>query len=179
MADQTTLAALMEFLEDDGFDTPPLPSPNHPDKDAEGKVVYHVPSPDGETGLKLQALADLAAKQAAARKQRENGEEVTALITEQDVKRLQMDDGEERDFLAMVLGTAYREMLEGGVSFQRIKRLGQYAFAVFTVGEQAANEAAMAGAFSGKAQAPANRQERRAGRGQTTGRASTGTRKRS
>ena len=159
------LTAFGDFLDDDGFTTPPIPSRAFP----EGKA-YLVPSPDGVTGARLVALAGIAAKQNA-------NLEVTAA----DLDKLNLNDQEERDFMQMVLGTAYAEMMADGVSWQRISRLGQYAFVFVTQGEKAATDAAKAGVFSGKAPARNRAQTRAAtksaGSPRTTPPASPSTRK--
>ena len=139
------LTAFGDFLDDDGFTTPPIPSREHP----EGKA-YKVPSPDGVTGARMVALAGIAAKKNA-------DIEVTAA----DLDKLNLNDQQETEFMEQVLGTAYAEMIADGVSWQRISRLGQYAFVFITQGEQAATDAAKAGIFSGKAPAR-NRAQTRA-----------------
>lgn len=149
------LSAFGSFLDDDGFTTPPIPSRDHPDGRA-----YLVPSPDGVTGARMVALAGIAAKKNA-------NVEVTAA----DLDKLNLNDQEERDFMEMVLGSAYAEMMADGVSWQRISRLGQYAFVVVTQGEQAASDAAKAGLFSGKAPARNRAQTRAAAK--TPGKAPT------
>lgn len=140
------LTDLFTFLEDDGIEVPGLKSTTYP----EGKT-YTIPSPDAETGARLTALAELAAKV-------NKGIEVA----ERDVARLRLNDEEEREFAAQVLGSALVEMQADGVSWVRIQRLTQYAFTAFAVGRDAADKAAADGAFSGKAQARPNRAARRA-----------------
>lgn len=143
----STFDPLWDFLDEDGItDLPLIKSAKHP----EGKH-YVIPSPDANTGLRLQGLAELVAKQRAK-----------VQISERDVARLRLNDEEEREFFQQVMGTAYVEMVEDGVSWERIKRLGMYAFTYFAVGREAAEKAAREGAFSGKAPAPLNRAQRRA-----------------
>jgi len=139
------LSAFGDFLDDDGFTTPPIPSREYP-----AGRAYLVPSPDGVTGARMVALAGIAAKKNADL-------EVTAA----DLEKLNLNDQEEQDFMEMVLGNAYAEMMADGVKWQRISRLGQYAFVFITQGEQAAADAAKAGLFSGKAPAR-NRAQKRA-----------------
>jgi hypothetical protein len=156
------LTAFGDFLDDDGFTTPPIKSTKFP----EGKS-YLVPSPDGETGARLVALGGVAAKKHA-----------DIALTQADLDKLNLNDQEERDFIEMCLGTAYAEMIADGVSWQRISRLGQYAFVVTTQGQQAATDAAKAGYFSGKAPARNRAQTRAAAKGTpTTAKASAGSRK--
>jgi hypothetical protein len=171
MATPTALTDFMDFLDDDGFDTPPVPGLKT--EVIDGKTVrtptppkvYHVPSPDGIDGAKMAALSTLAVKANAK-----------VEVTERDLARLKMDDGEEREMMEMALGYAYGQMMADGVSWERIYRLGQYAFIYFTQGPKMAEDAARAGVFLGKAR-PTNREERRAtGRGQTTAKGSTATR---
>lgn len=138
---------LESFLNDDGFDTPKIKSKKFP----EGKV-YHVSSPDAETGLRLEALANMAAVAAVGGPV--SGERVNSLV---------MNDGEERSFMQQVLGATYQEMLDDGVPWVTMQRLNQYAFAYFAVSPQAANKGVEQGIFAGKAQGPeGNRAERRA-----------------
>ena len=142
MADFT---ALMDFMEDDGFDSPPMPSKTYP----EGHV-YRIPSPDAETGLRLSAVADLSMKQS-------KGIE----LSEGDVKRLRLNDQEEREFIAQVLSPEVIDlMVADGVKWEHLKRLGIYAFTFFGVSREAADKAVEAGLFTGKELAP-NRAQRR------------------
>lgn len=144
----TTLTDFLDFMDDDGFDTPPIPSVKYPAP--EGKI-YHVPSPDAETGLRLSALADLSMKVS-------KGIEVA----ENDLKRLRVDDREELEFTTQVLSQPLvDEMLADGVKWEHMKRLTMFAFTYFSVSPDAANKAAQAGMFNPKAQTP-NRETRRA-----------------
>lgn len=140
------LSALFSFLDDDGITLPPVKSAKYP----AGKV-YVIPSPDADTGIRLNALGEIMAKQLKGIK-----------ISEADAARLNLNDEDERVFLQQVLGPTYDEMREDGVSWVRIKRLGTYAFTYFAVSPEAADKAAREGAFSGKGLAPRNRAARRA-----------------
>lgn len=145
MAKATDLGDFMDFMEDDGFESPPMPSRAHP----EGKV-YRVPSPDAKVGLRLSALADLTLKM--NRKQD---------VSEADIARLRLDDQEEIEFTEQVLSPELvAQMLADGVKWEHMKRLTMYAFTYFGVSKEAAENAAKNGAFSGKAVAP-NRAARR------------------
>jgi len=143
-----TVSSFLDFMsEEDGFKSPLMPSVKYP----QGKS-YHVPSPDAETGLRLNALADVAMKMS-------KGFEVK----EFDIQRLRMDDTEEREFADQVLSAAVvQQMIEDGCRWEHVKRLTQYAFTYFGVSPEAAENAAKAGLFSGKAPAP-NRAARRTG----------------
>lgn len=135
----TDLSELMDFLEDDGFDSPLLPSR----KFREGKT-YHIPSPDAETGLFLSALIDLSFKQQSG-----------IAISEEDTKRLTISNRDERDFSRRVLSEeVVEEMLEDGVKWTHLQRLTQYAFIYFAVGKQAADLAVQNGLFKGKVATP-------------------------
>lgn len=134
------------WLDDDALEIPGVKSTKYP----EGKA-YSIPSPDAETGMRLTALAELAAKKA-------KGIE----IKEADVKRLNLNDTEEREFAEQVLGAALAEMQGDGVSWVRIQRITKYAFTHFAVSAESAREAASRGVFEGKAQARPNRAARRA-----------------
>jgi len=143
-----TVSAFLDFMsEEDGFNSPPMPSVKYP----QGKS-YHVPSPDAETGLRLNALADVAMKLS-------KGFEVK----EFDVQRLRMDDTEEKEFADQVLSPAVvTQMIDDGCRWEHVRRLTQYAFTYFGVSPEAAEKAAEAGMFSGKAPTP-NRSQRRSG----------------
>jgi hypothetical protein len=142
---ENELGELFDFLEDDGLTTPPVKGKKYP----EGKV-YVIPSPDAETGARLTALGELGVKL-------EKGLEVT----ENDMKRLRLNDAEEREFAEQVLGSALPELFEDGVSWVIIQRLTKFAFVHFSISPEAAREAAQRGVFSGKALAR-NRAQRRA-----------------
>lgn len=138
----SSLSELNDFLEDDGFDTPPMPSK----KFKQGKS-YHIPSPDAETGLFLSAITELAFKQ-------QNG----TPITEEDANRLKLKNKEESDFSAKVLSQeVYDEMLADGVKWEHLRRIVQYAFIYFSVGDEAADKAVENGLFKGKQIAPTPR----------------------
>lgn len=129
---------LQSFLDDDGITTPPLKSKKHP----EGKQ-YRIESPDAETGLRLAGLANVATRAASG-----------AEVDPEELRGLVMGDEEERSFMKQVLGTAYDEMVEDGVSWVTMQRLNQYAFAYFAVSPAAADRGVETGAFAGK-KAPA------------------------
>jgi hypothetical protein len=132
------LADLQGWLEDDALD---IPVPGH--------RTFRVPSPDAETGVRLSAIFN--AGLAVNRKEK---------IDEKTLRSLQMDDAEERDFLGMVLGSAYAEMLAEKVSWTRIQRVGRYVFLHHAAGPEAA-AAYVKEATRGEAPAP-NRASRRA-----------------
>lgn len=138
---------LGRFLDDDELVIPKVKSTKFP----EGKD-YHVPSPDAETGLWLSGLASLGARVA-------NGD---TKVTEEEMLSLQMNDKAERNFIEVVLSTAYPEMVADGVSWVAIQRMSQYAFAYFAISPQAAAEGVKSGAFSGKAPKPAAQNATRA-----------------
>lgn len=150
---------LSGYLDDDGLDIP-----------IDGRV-YRVPSPDHTTGLRLTAMVNLGVSFAAGAK-----------LDEKDVQRLDLDDDQEREFLPMVLGSAYAEMVAGGVSWVRIQRVGRYALLYFTLGPEAAADAAAGpqvapGGAAGEAPAP-NRKARRASSKESSATATSSTRSR-
>ena len=133
------LSELNDFLEDDGFDSPPMPSKKFP----EGKA-YHIPSPDAETGLHLAAIVELAFKQ-------QNGVD----LTEADMKRLRVKNKDESEFSSKVLSVeVFEEMLADGVRWEHLRRITQYAFLYFAVSKEAADLAVESGLFRGKHKAP-------------------------
>lgn len=154
-----------DFLEDDTLEIPNVKSRAHP----EGKT-YSIPSPDAETGMRLSALAEIAVKV-----------NKSIDVHERDVKRLHLDDNEEREFAQQVLGPVYEELIADGVSWIRLQRITQYAYVHFAFSPEAAREAAERGVFAGKAQAR-TRAERRAkpknGAGPKAPQGSTGSRAR-
>lgn len=130
---------LTDFLDDDGFDTPKIPSKKH----REGKQ-YHIPSPDAETGLFLSALIDLSFKQQSG-----------IPITPEDQERLTIKTKDEKDFSRRVLSDeVVDEMIEDGVRWQHLQRITQYAFIFFAIGKDAAALAVENGLFKGKALTP-------------------------
>lgn len=148
----TDLSNFLDFMDDsvdaDGFSSPPMPSAAYPDGHS-----YHIPSPDAEVGMRLNALADITLKQ-------KRGLEVS----EADIARLRLDGADEREFMAQVLTEDILEqMIADGVKWEHMRRLATYGFTYFAISPDAANEAAEAGLFSGKALAPTgNRAARRA-----------------
>lgn len=133
------LKDLSSFLDDDAIDVP-----------VDGKT-YRIESPDAKTGLLLSSMVNLGVKASA-------GSE----ISEADLASLDLNDDEERDFMRMVLGDTFDELVEDGVSWVKIQRISRYALIYFAIGEEAADDALKSGALSGEAPAP-NRAARRAG----------------
>lgn len=147
------LRDLSSFLDDDALDIP-----------VDG-VTYHIPSPDAETGLWLQGLVNAGVSVA-------NG----VKLTDAAAARLHFDDAEERDLVDILLGPALEEMRAHGVSWVKIQRISQYALLYFTLGPDAADQAAQNGLLTGEAPAPnraARRQASRGGAATTRARAST------
>ena len=153
--------SLWSFLEDDSIRIPvPIRSREYPD----GKF-YTVPSPDGETGLRLTALADIARKQQQGVK-----------VSERDVARLRLNDEQEREFAQEVMGTCYEEMMADGVPWVTIQKVMNYSYIYFAMGKDVADKAAQEGLFSGgKARTPMNLAERRASGLRTRTRTTPGT----
>lgn len=139
---------VFSFLDDDALTIPrPIPSTKYP-----GGKIYTIPAPDALTGIRLTALADIAAKQQRG-----------VRITDADAARLRMDDEEEREFAVQVMGPTYHEMISDGVSWPRIQKVMQYAYIHFAMGEDVAKRAAQDGLLGGgKVRVPANRAQRRA-----------------
>lgn len=134
-----TLRDLASFLDDDALEIP-----------VDGKT-YRFESPDGETGLFLAGLAQLAEK--AAR-----GEQLTV----EEFAKLKLSDEQENDFMRMVLGGTLDEMVADGVKWTKIQRVNRYAYAYFALGPEAADRLLQSGALAGEAPAPVNRSARRA-----------------
>lgn len=169
---------VFDFLDDDALTIPGIKSRAHPD----GKD-YRIESPDVDTGLFLTRM-----QTAAIAEQR--GEDVD----ESDKRRMQRfldalssdpnaepddEDGVDtaQQSARLILGGTFDELRADGVSWQRVRAITRYAYIAFVNGVEAANEAAISGALSGKAQAvPQNRATRRAA--PSARRASTGTKRR-
>lgn len=135
-----TVADLTDFLDETGL---PITLGAH---------RYLIPSPDGEKGLKMAAMAQVGMKA-----------KLGGDITEGQLKSLKMDDGEERDFIRFVCTDEIVDaMLADGINWTAMSRVAQYAFTHFAIGEETARKALEAGLFSGKASAPTgNRAARR------------------
>lgn len=133
---------LSEFF-DDGLEYEGIPSSKFPD----GKS-YRVASPDAKVGLWLQSMAELATVATTG-----------ANLTESARKRLILDDDEERNLYERVLGATWDEMLEDGVAWMLLQKIGQDAYIYFAMSEQHAN-AALERLGEGRAR-PANRATRR------------------
>jgi hypothetical protein len=134
---------IWDFLQDDAL-TVPVPLPDGSRKD------YRIPSPDHHDGLWMATLANLGIKA-----------HNDAEITERDVSNLELDDDAERDLYRIALGTAYSELIADHVSWERIRRVGKYAFMVWAFSKEQADEAVRKGALSGEAPRP-NRAQKRA-----------------
>lgn len=153
-------ADVWDFLDDGGFNTPPIKSAAHP----EGRV-YVVPSPSARVGVQLTAMVEIATKRQAKAK-----------VSDADIARLHISDEDEPEFARKVLGSAFDEMLADGVAWPIVQRLTQYGFVYWTSGKDRADEAALAGVFSGGAAARPNRAQRRAATsGQSDRQGSTAT----
>jgi len=142
------LSTMLDFMDDeDGFKSPLMPSTKYP----EGKS-YAIKSPDAKTGLRLSAISDITMKQA-------RGIEIAEL----DIKRLRIEDEDEREFIEQVLSPAVvAEMIDDGCRWEHVKRLGLYAFVFFGVSREAADDAVKRGLFKGKGlMPPKNRAARR------------------
>lgn len=156
------LSQYLDFMDEagdgpPGFDSPPMPSRAHP----QGRS-YRIPAPDALTGLRLNTLADMTLKVTRG-----------VDVTEVDVKRLRLNDEDEREFLEMVLGDALAQMIEDGVVWPHVQRLGMYAFVFYGISEEAAAKAAENGLFRGNAPAPTNRTARRGAKKTSSGSAAS------
>lgn len=80
-------------------------------------TTYRVPSPSIETGLWCQNVVEVAAAVKAGRD-----------ISDNDVARMKLDDDQERDFNARILGPAYDEMLAAAVEWEYVKLAARTVF---------------------------------------------------
>lgn len=133
---------LSAYFDDGALDYPGVPSKAFPD----GKT-YRVPSPDAKTGVWFAAIAELGAKQAGG-----------VTITPEETASLILDDAQELVWYERVLGSAYQQMLDDGVSWTLLKRIGDDAYLCFGL---SATVADVVLAAQGEALARANRAGRR------------------
>lgn len=123
---------LAEFFDD----TFPLP--------ISGKV-YVVPSPPARLGLQFVATAEIARRRRAGLE-----------VSEAELASLELDDDEERQWQARVLGSAFAEMVADDVPWTWLKHAANTAYAWHIAGRAAAERvwAAPAGDRPGEAEAP-------------------------
>lgn len=122
MATQHDLTEVLAFL-DEGHEYTGVKSARHP----EGKT-YRVPPPSAKTGLWLTAIAELGLSAAT-------GEELSA----EDRAALSLNNDEERSFHQRVLGPAYTEMVEDGVSWAALQAISRHAFLTFSTSQDMAD----------------------------------------
>lgn len=122
MATQHDLSEVLAFL-DEGHEYPGVKSERHPDGH-----TYRVPPPSAKTGLWLSTIAELGTVAATGGK-----------LTASDVAALHLDDDEERTFYQRVLGPAYQEMLDDGVSWPALQAIGRHAFLTFSMSQESAD----------------------------------------
>ncbi len=109
-----------------------------------GARAYTVPSPDAETGLRLTGMANIAVRVKSG-----------AVVTAEELASIRVDDDDERQFVAVVLGPALDAMIADRIPWTVISRAAQYAFVYFSLGRQAAEQALERGVFKGGAVPPA------------------------
>lgn len=139
------LQNFIDYLEDGDLSIPGIPSKKYP----EGKT-YIIPSPNAETGARLAALGDMVVR--------------AGIGADQDprlAEKLKLDDDQENDLMEQVMGDVRAEMIEDGVNWVHLRGVMKYAFIYFALGKESADNALKNGVLAGKAQEPANRQERR------------------
>lgn len=107
---------MADFADLDTFFDASLPLPI-------GGKTYKVPSPPGETGLKIQRWSEALVKDVKDR---------------DDSDRQVMTDAQEMDFYAEVLGSAYAEMRADGVQWEKIKHSALTAMRWIVNGEDSA-----------------------------------------
>lgn len=90
--------------------------------------TYRVPSPDAKTGLWLTALWNLGAVRAGG-----------GQMSDVDLERLKLDDDGEKDLYQRVLGPAWDEMIQDGVEWEMLQKIGRDAYVCFASSEQAAD----------------------------------------
>jgi len=153
---------LGNFLANDTLVLKGIPSEKHP-----GGHAYRVPSPSAKFGLLLQKMMSVWS------------EGVTHTPTDDDIKDLLQlvttDEGDVIDFAQRLLGDAYQQMLDDGVSAERMEMIRTVVMAHYAQGAVVARQIVEQ---SGEAAARANRATRRAAKktaGSKSRRASTAT----
>lgn len=86
-----------------------------------GGTTYRVPAPTAKIGLRLQLMRDAASMKAAGLE-----------LSSEDVKLLVVADDDEKSFYRLSLGSAYQEMLDGGVLLPELKAAAAAAFIYWT-----------------------------------------------
>jgi hypothetical protein len=142
---------LTEFLEDDSIVLEGIRSEKFPD----GKA-YRFTSPDAKTGLWLKNLIELGVRAGLGIKS-EAG----------DLQKLVLDDDEERNLYARVMGATFDELVADKVSWSRVKKIFDLLLRHYGAGQD------IAGAVAGEAEARPNRATRRATARKTVGSSSS------
>lgn len=130
-----------------------------------GGTTYVVPSPDAATGLYAQRLFQIFVNARTDRK-----------VAEEDLAKLQLEDGEERDLYMRLLGPVYQQMVDDGVQWEKLKFCGTTALMWVAVSLQAAEKFWERGGIP-EAPTPNRQARRRAGKAsgsKTSARGSTG-----
>lgn len=78
--------------------------------------VYHIPSPDAETGLWCQQIFEIGAKAQAGQS-----------VSDAAVAKLRLGDDEERSLYDRVLGPVKQEMIDDGLPWSRVSAVGETA----------------------------------------------------
>lgn len=149
---------LSEFF-DDSLEYTNVKSKAYPD----GKT-YRIASPDAKTGVWLAALAEVGVRAAAG-----------ADIAAEDLNSLKLDDDEEISLYQRVMGPVYDELIEDGVPWTVLQKIGEDAYIYFALSPEVA-DASLEG--SGNQPARPNRAKRRTAQktaGSKSSRASTAT----
>lgn len=105
--------------------------------------TYVIEPCDAETGLMCQRLLGLAAKAVGGTE-----------VTDEDAKKVQLDDDDERDLYQRLLGNVWDEMFSDGLPWRVIQKAGTTALLWTVYGDEQA-ESYWNG--SGKAKAPEDR----------------------
>lgn len=144
-----TFVDLTDFLDDDGLHVT-----------VRGKE-YLIPSPDADTGMRLNAIATIGAAVQSGK-----------TVPESQLKSLELNDDEERNFTEQVLGSALEELRADGFSWVQLSRMAQYAFTHFAISPETARKGLAAGVFDGgkaPARTPGKKGKARSGRPASTG----------
>lgn len=137
---------LQTYLEDDQLVLQGVCSDAHPD----GKA-YTIASPSAKTVLQLKRMMQLWGSENDTELSKDDIEALAALTTG--------EDGQPVDIVARIMGPAYQQMLDDGVSGQRMEKIANIVLTYYGRNSQLARQIVDA---VGESQARPNRKTRRA-----------------
>ena len=142
------------FLSDDSLALDNVPSEKHP----KGKT-YRVPSPSAKFALQLRRMMEVWGSRDTDRDP--SPDDITELL-----ELVTGADGQPIDFQRRLLGDVYDEMIEDGITGERLHQIGNLLLAYYGLGEHVAQAII---ASPGESPARPNRASRRATGPKTAG----------